>query len=1060
MLKAINKIALIFLFLIATSGAWALERVNVTCSLTGPVVTQGLPSSNKAGIIYPSCRITVYFTGTTNQAQIFSDNNTTPTPLNNPFTANTAGQGSFYVALGRYDITMSGGGMPQPATISDVLVQDVNDINGTFASSGSGPPTATCGPTNQGQTYTDITNGNLYACSGTAWVLNIGPTGPTGPTGPQGVPGVNCATTSPPNTCYLYNANKFVVGGDPTAGYVTIGPHAPPATNWTFDTYSPQTALNSLSPPASPTAAAFSNITVSGSFQTDGASTSLAAACSAAASAKSALYISQAWTAQSSLTCSAPVSFPANGLVVPIQPASGQTITFTGGVVFTGTGQICDTSLGGTCVFTTLVEINVGWFGAKGGNSANNDNVAIAAAINSSHQALASGAIQNQKVRLNAGSYYGTTTLPLYDGVKIEGVNLDYGGNAGATSFTYPNMASSSMGTQLIFNPSSPPNAIAKVAAPSGTGASGGSMAAGTYYASVECYDNSSPALHSQWGAVSAGVTIDGSTTTQINWIYPAAPNASTCRLYVGTVAYHQTSWFSVGTTGGTYSQTATSGTAGQPDITNTSAGISLFVLSGAHPGSSADWSGIGVSGLNIWGNSSMDQFHCTQLAAPCGIVTSLYAFDLAPGPNGLQFSNFRNIGINGFQAGFACGNNDQENTFENIHIERGVIGVLYKTNQVVASSTSAVWRSLVVRTVGYAVYGANDSTNTWSGESLHERFEQPYLEDISYYTFTIPVRAQEWEVNGAYIEHGAFDTADVPDASMFFVGQEPMTSGEVTTHLKTLMIHGGQFACKDGLPAAGTFLNIGTSDGVDVIGSDAKRCANGIVATPNVRNDSIYLANPMLNSIATPFTGTTGKIIGQYRVSDTNSGNDTVNFQANLITSDNVLSLQPTGLATVSGPGATGFSAPAFSFPVPTSQGCKAGISGTNSICFFQEQAIPSSPCTGAITTSTGYSVTMIANAVIVDIPPVTGTATAATSFAIGTVLPVQFRPVQSEGFLVAIEDNGAGQTVPGYVTINGSTGVITVFKNPTVTAPFTSGGVAGLNGGAHLTFISGNSQ
>src|SRR5208282_4422995 len=87
------------------------------------VITSGLTSTTQVQASYPSCTITVFVHGG-GLAAIYLDNQATPTPLANPFTAQTNGQWQFYAANGHYDIQMSGAGMPTPVTYSDVILDD------------------------------------------------------------------------------------------------------------------------------------------------------------------------------------------------------------------------------------------------------------------------------------------------------------------------------------------------------------------------------------------------------------------------------------------------------------------------------------------------------------------------------------------------------------------------------------------------------------------------------------------------------------------------------------------------------------------------------------------------------------------------------------------------------------------------------------------------------------------------------------------------------------------------------------------------------------------------
>lgn len=108
-------IAVLALFLPPALHAQNLAAIQNHCYLGGTkAITQGLNSTNFNLGIIPACTVTVYLTGTTNKATIFSDSSSTA--LANPFTANATGAVDpggwlFYAADGQgYDIVMSGGG--------------------------------------------------------------------------------------------------------------------------------------------------------------------------------------------------------------------------------------------------------------------------------------------------------------------------------------------------------------------------------------------------------------------------------------------------------------------------------------------------------------------------------------------------------------------------------------------------------------------------------------------------------------------------------------------------------------------------------------------------------------------------------------------------------------------------------------------------------------------------------------------------------------------------------------------------------------------------------------
>ena len=88
------------------------------------VFTAGHESSNVVQGSFPYATVTVFLTGTTVLATLYADNQSTPTPLANPFTANENGYWYFYVANGRYDVRLSGTGLVCPWTIGDILAND------------------------------------------------------------------------------------------------------------------------------------------------------------------------------------------------------------------------------------------------------------------------------------------------------------------------------------------------------------------------------------------------------------------------------------------------------------------------------------------------------------------------------------------------------------------------------------------------------------------------------------------------------------------------------------------------------------------------------------------------------------------------------------------------------------------------------------------------------------------------------------------------------------------------------------------------------------------------
>jgi hypothetical protein len=116
------------------SLAHALPNAQGWCSAGAQYVTiNGLLSTSQVQASYPSCLISVYIHGG-GLATIYANGTASPTPLANPFQANTNGQWIFYASTARYDIQLScapGLICPGfPVTYSDVvLVDNTYNIN-------------------------------------------------------------------------------------------------------------------------------------------------------------------------------------------------------------------------------------------------------------------------------------------------------------------------------------------------------------------------------------------------------------------------------------------------------------------------------------------------------------------------------------------------------------------------------------------------------------------------------------------------------------------------------------------------------------------------------------------------------------------------------------------------------------------------------------------------------------------------------------------------------------------------------------------------------------------
>lgn len=95
------------------------------------VWTAGQSSQTLVQESAPFAMIQVYVSGTTTLATLYADNNTPPTPLANPFTANEHGYWWFYAADGRYDVMIEAPDWTW--TKGDITLQDVyswsKDVN-------------------------------------------------------------------------------------------------------------------------------------------------------------------------------------------------------------------------------------------------------------------------------------------------------------------------------------------------------------------------------------------------------------------------------------------------------------------------------------------------------------------------------------------------------------------------------------------------------------------------------------------------------------------------------------------------------------------------------------------------------------------------------------------------------------------------------------------------------------------------------------------------------------------------------------------------------------------
>jgi hypothetical protein len=116
-----NRCKLITVMLVLFGGRLLYAQTAVipvySCENPGvKAVTSGASSSNFLQGIIPTCTVTVYLTGTTTKATIYKDSSNTP--QNNPFTANTNGSipPTYAATSSDYDVQLSGGIPPNVYT--------------------------------------------------------------------------------------------------------------------------------------------------------------------------------------------------------------------------------------------------------------------------------------------------------------------------------------------------------------------------------------------------------------------------------------------------------------------------------------------------------------------------------------------------------------------------------------------------------------------------------------------------------------------------------------------------------------------------------------------------------------------------------------------------------------------------------------------------------------------------------------------------------------------------------------------------------------------------------
>lgn len=145
-----TRLLLPLLISLVAGVGYGRERTFGQCELGNQVaaVTGGINTSTSTPLMrsYPVCTVTVYITGTLTPATLYSDNS--GTAKTNPFVASSLGYWFFYTDNGRYDVKLSGAGIPSPFTLGDILVADPTSFStGVTSIAGTANQICTSGAT-------------------------------------------------------------------------------------------------------------------------------------------------------------------------------------------------------------------------------------------------------------------------------------------------------------------------------------------------------------------------------------------------------------------------------------------------------------------------------------------------------------------------------------------------------------------------------------------------------------------------------------------------------------------------------------------------------------------------------------------------------------------------------------------------------------------------------------------------------------------------------------------------------------------------------------------------
>jgi len=275
------------------------------------------------------------------------------------------------------------------------------------------------------------------------------------------------------------------------------------------------------------------------------------------------------------------------------------------------------------------------------------------------------------------------------------------------------------------------------------------------------------------------------------------------------------------------------------------------------------------------------------------------------------------------------------------------------------------------------------------NGSNLGIRFNSPTVESITTYGMNIVRESAGFEVTTPYLED--VPSANVATNAAFRVGYD----GASLSGAKQLTVRGGIIGGRNA-GGVGSAFDVDFTDGVEFSGMQVSRFTNAVKTTANTQTYQVVLGGFIATSVSTIVTDDT-KVVGEFPLGVFNSG--TRNRQT---------------LRTVG-----------------------------------DQYTAASAACTGAITTSANWTLTLIGGTVTLKVPNVTGTATASPSFTFGTAIPAKYRPSASLAWPCCVRDNGSNSASPGMVQVDYLTGSISVFKDCSGTTNFTNAANAGLGNG-----------